>query len=87
MLERGTIIKEILNTLCLAGFIIVSLVSFNENTSHLGFYTLVPVMGASFFYFHADKDTIRIFLCNKLMVGIGLISFSIYLWHFNFCVF
>ena len=33
--------------------IIVSLVSFNENTSHPGFYTLVPVMGASFFYISA----------------------------------
>ena len=31
--------------LCLAlALIIVSLVSFNENTSHPGFYTLVPVM-------------------------------------------
>jgi hypothetical protein len=46
------------------------------------FYTLLPVLGTAFILLFATSDTyVGKLLGSKLLVGIGLISYSAYLWH------
>ncbi|MEM8821814.1 MAG: acyltransferase family protein [Pseudomonadota bacterium] len=56
---------------------------FDETTSHPGLITLVPVLGTAAVLFGcgAGDWTTRI-LSHPLLRGCGLISFSLYLWHF-----
>ncbi|MEE9397930.1 MAG: acyltransferase [Methylococcales bacterium] len=64
------------------GLIIYSTIYFNKNTPFPSFYTLVPVIGTVLIIAFSDKNTsIGKFLSNKLFVSIGLISYSLYLWH------
>ena len=60
-----------------------SIIFFDNKMFHPSFYTLIPVVGVSLILWFADKKelTIRI-LSSKLFVGIGLISYSLYLWHY-----
>ncbi len=64
------------------GLILYATFSFDKNTPFPTFYTLAPTLGAGLIIFNAVKGTIvnRI-LSHKLLVGIGLISYSAYLWH------
>lgn len=59
-----------------------SVVAFDENTPFPGLYALVPTVGAALIIVFSTSETIvgRI-LGTKPMVGIGLISYSTYLWH------
>lgn len=59
-----------------------SFVVFTEATPHPSFLTLAPVLGTALIIMFADTDT----RCGRLLslplfVGIGLLSYSIYLWH------
>ena len=46
-------------------------------------YTLVPVIGVCLIIWFSEKDEIITkILSTKIFVGIGLISYSLYLWHF-----
>ncbi len=46
------------------------------------FYTLVPTCGATLIILFGDKNTIvGRFLCTRPLRWIGLISYSVYLWH------
>ncbi|GHA08903.1 hypothetical protein GCM10008090_18500 [Arenicella chitinivorans] len=66
--------------LSLIGF---SIVSFDGATPHPGIYTLVPVTGVAMVIgFASAGEPIGRTLGNKMLVGIGLISYSAYLWHF-----
>jgi len=72
------------NLLALSGLaaIIFSIFFYDENTPFPSMYTLLPVIGVVLLVLYADKETITAkFLSNKLFVGIGLISYSLYLWH------
>ena len=45
-------------------------------------YALVPVLGVVLLVLYADKETLAAkLLSTKGFVGIGLISYSAYLWH------
>ena len=55
---------------------------FDKNTPFPSLYALVPTAGAVCIILFATDDTyVGRMLGNKLLVGIGLISYSAYLWH------
>lgn len=55
---------------------------FDKHTPFPSLYTLVPVIGTAFIILFATQQTFAgKLLGNKLLVGIGLISYSAYLWH------
>ena len=63
--------------------ILLSVLFFNSYTPHPSFYKLIPVLGVALIIACASQENlIGIILGNKLFVGIGLISYSLYLWHF-----
>ncbi len=56
--------------------------AYNDATPFPSFYTLVPVLGTAFILVFADKNTMTgRLLSMPFLVGIGLISYSAYLWH------
>lgn len=72
------------DTLSVLGFaaIIFSIFAYDEFTPFPSVYTLVPVVGAVLIVLFAEKETlVAKLLSTKVFVGIGLISYSAYLWH------
>lgn len=66
------------------GFIITIAVMFvfDGNTPLPGVLTLVPIVGSAMIILFATKGTwVNTILSNKIMVFLGLISYSTYLWH------
>lgn len=62
--------------------IIVSVFLFNEKTPFPSVYTLLPTVGAGLIIVFAVPGTlVKCILSSKPLVGIGLISYSAYLWH------
>ena len=65
-----------------------SILFFNEKTFYPSFYTLSPIIGVSLVIWFSHKDElITKILSSKLFVGIGLISYSLYLWHYPILAF
>lgn len=62
--------------------IIYSIIFIDEITPYPSVYTLLPTIGTALMIIYAREDTIigRL-LSTRLLVGIGLISYSAYLWH------
>lgn len=62
--------------------IVFSIVAYDKSTPMPSFYALLPVLGAVLILLCADKETrVARLLSTKVLVGIGLISYSAYLWH------
>lgn len=62
--------------------IIFSVIFFDKNTVHPGFYTIFPVMGTAFVIMFANPSTlVGNLLSSRILVHIGLLSYSAYLWH------
>lgn len=62
--------------------IIYSIFFFSKATPFPSLYALVPTIGTILIILFATKQTaVCKFLGNKAFVGIGLISYSVYLWH------
>ena len=72
------------NFLALFGLaaIIFSIFAYDESTPFPSVYALVPVLGVVLLVLYADKETLAAkLLSTKAFVGVGLISYSAYLWH------
>jgi peptidoglycan/LPS O-acetylase OafA/YrhL len=72
------------NILSLSGFIIIIYSIFFNNFRIIQIPTAVfPVIGSTLIIIFANKDTlIGKVLSIKIFVGIGIISYSLYLWHY-----
>jgi peptidoglycan/LPS O-acetylase OafA/YrhL len=80
-LSYSSLIKNLLSTIGII-LIVFSIFFFSRQTVFPSFYTLVPTVGTSLIILFADRDTfIYKILSIKFLVSIGLISYSLYLWH------
>lgn len=62
--------------------ILYAVFAYSKSTPFPGFYALVPTLGTVLIIlFATQKTTVGKFVGNKVFVGIGLISYSAYLWH------
>ena len=63
--------------------IFLSIIYFDDQIFHPSFLTLIPVLGVILVIWFTNKgDIITKTLSNKIFVGLGLISYSFYLWHY-----
>ena len=73
------------NSLSFIGFFIIlfSIIFGKTYFPHPSFYTLAPVLGVCLVILFSNKNTfISKILSTKFFVGTGLISYSLYLWHY-----
>lgn len=62
--------------------IVYSIFVFDRQTLFPSLYTLIPTLGAAFIVLFATPQTVvGKILSSKVLVGLGLISYSVYLWH------
>lgn len=76
--------KMLNQMLSLIGFslILYSIMTFNKNTPHPSFYTMVPVFSTALLILSVNKQTtIYYILTSKPFLGVGWVSYSAYLWH------
>ena len=69
----------------LFGLILIAIYFFlyNKDTLHPSLLTLIPVIGTCFIIqFCRQRNWLKLILSSKLFVGVGLISYSLYLWHY-----
>lgn len=76
----GGIYGELLSFIGLI-LIIVSIVLYDRTTPFPSLYTLVPVLGTGFLILSTSDTYVQKLLKLKMIVGLGLISYSAYLWH------
>ena len=70
---------------CFVGFflIILSILFFSHETLHPSYITLIPLIGTSLIIiFSSNNDYIIKVISSRGIVFIGLISYSLYLWHY-----
>lgn len=82
--ENKQLPRVLVELLGVTGLILVLSASilFNKETPHPSLYTLLPTLGTLLIILFAREGTITCtILRQKIFVGIGLISYSAYLWH------
>jgi peptidoglycan/LPS O-acetylase OafA/YrhL len=67
--------------------IVFAITSFDDTINFPGYAAAIPVLGASLIIAYSSNTTVGKFLSWKPFVGIGLISYSLYLWHWPIIVF
>jgi len=73
--------RELASILGIA-FIAYAVFEFDENTPFPSFYALIPTLGTALLIIFATQETFSgRLLGSKALAGIGLISYSTYLWH------
>lgn len=82
---RGEIVRgPTREVLAIAGVLLIlyAIVRFDGRTPFPGMYALVPTVGTLLIVLLADETTfVGRILGTRLLVGVGLISYSAYLWH------
>jgi peptidoglycan/LPS O-acetylase OafA/YrhL len=76
--------KFVDETLSLAGLLMIgyAVFAYNEHVPFPSFYALIPTVGTGLIIlFSSSQTVVGRLLSTKLLVGIGLISYSAYLWH------
>jgi peptidoglycan/LPS O-acetylase OafA/YrhL len=76
--------KSVSQSVSLAGLalILYAIFAFNSKTPSPSLYTLIPTIGAGLILiFSNNQNLVGKLLGGKLLVGVGLISYSAYLWH------
>jgi len=64
------------------GTIVLSIIAYNDSTPFPSIYALAPVGGAVLIILFAQRGTlVARMLSTRPMVGLGLLSYSAYLWH------
>lgn len=64
-------------------FVLFSIFWFDSQTLHPSFFTLIPIIGTMLIiHFANDSDVAIRILKSRGLVGIGLISYGLYIWHF-----
>jgi peptidoglycan/LPS O-acetylase OafA/YrhL len=61
--------------------IVISLFTFSKQTLHPGWPTLIPIIATCLIIAYSQGTSTAKLLSNKFFVYIGLISYSLYLWH------
>lgn len=80
-LKLHSLLSDIISILSLLT-LILCFVTINENFSHPSYVTVIPVVSTAFIiYFSKMAPITRGLLSNRILVGIGLISYSLYLFH------
>ena len=71
------------NTISVLGFLVllISFFVFTKELQHPGFWTIFPVSSVALIIAFADKTQMAKMLSWKVLRGVGLISYSLYLWH------
>lgn len=78
---KSHFLNQILSLLGL-GLVVYSIIAFDETTPFPSLYALVPTVGTGLLILSAVPNTfVYKLLSLKSLVGIGLISYSAYLWH------
>ena len=68
--------------------ILISFLIFNKNSTLPGFFSLIPVVATAIFILTIEKNNFLLKIFSSLsLVGIGKISYSLYLWHFPILIF
>lgn len=62
--------------------LIFTFLVFDEKTRHPSLYTIVPVIGTGLLILFSKDNFMKNILSNKFIVGIGLVSYSLYLFHY-----
>jgi hypothetical protein len=76
--------KSVLNILSFSGLtaIVVTFFVYGDDTIFPSYATLLPVLGTAFVIMFATEQTaVSKLLSVRILVGVGIISYSIYLWH------
>nr|VFJ62292.1 MAG: Peptidoglycan/LPS O-acetylase OafA/YrhL, contains acyltransferase and SGNH-hydrolase domains [Candidatus Kentron sp. DK] len=64
------------------GLILYSVLIFDKITPFPGFFALIPTVGAALIIvFSTERTIVGRFLGTRVLAGVGLISYSAYLWH------
>ena len=76
--------KSVQNFMGLVGLILIvfAIVNYNYSTPYPGLYALIPTIGTVLIILYVRTEGIvKKILSGKILVSIGLISYSAYLWH------
>ncbi|TDO95992.1 acyltransferase family protein [Marinomonas balearica] len=85
--KKKSYIYDIVSLIGLS-LIFSSAIFFDFQTKHPSFYTLFPVLGSALIILFSNNSILfNRFISSKLLVFIGLISYSLYLWHVPVLVF